>query len=83
MHKNQCHVMRVKGVVSSEFWKSEPLQIDFPYNVTEHTESNQENRFKWLGHPELRTKPPAELLKNEHSATLGTRLEHSSLLIWA
>ncbi len=36
-----------------------------------------------LGHPELRTKPPAELLKSELSATLGTRLEQSSLLIWA
>ena len=27
----------------------------------------------------LRTKPPAELLKSEHSATLGTRLEHYPL----
>ncbi len=39
-------------------------------------------RFRWLGHPELRTKPPTELLKSEHSVTLGTRWDHSLLLIW-
>ena len=30
----------------------------------------------------LLTKPPAGLLESEHSATLGTRLKHSSLFIW-
>ncbi len=39
------------------------------------------SRFRWLGHPKLRTKPPTELLKSEHSASLSTRLEQYLLLI--
>ena len=41
------------------------------------------NRLGWLGWPDHQTKPHAELLKCEHSVTLGTRLELFLLLIWA
>ncbi len=51
------------------------------YNGNVQNTININNRFRLLGHPGLRTKPPAKLLNSEHFATLGTNLQHSSLII--